>query len=72
MNPRARHARSVLRDRRRGTVQAYRLRLPNGSVALVRRYAHQNNRASYQVGRAHIYGAWPPDSKIINECCRWS
>jgi len=72
MNIRARDARTVLRDRRRGTVPAYRLRLPNGAMAMVRRYAHQASRAEYRVRNGRIYGEWPPATDTIRECCRWS
>lgn len=72
MNPRTIQARSVLRDRRRGTIPAYRLRLPNGALAMVRRYAHQADRASYKVRHGMVYGVWPPNEVTIGELCRWS
>lgn len=72
MNARTRQARTVLRDRRRGTVPAYRMPLPNGSAAWVRRYAHQPDRAAYRVRRGSVYGVWPPTRDTVTECCRWS
>jgi len=77
MNPRTRHARTVLRDRRRGIPPAYRLRLASGAVVVVRRrsaprgsnYAYY---AEYQVRYATLSGPWPPDDETLRECARWS
>lgn len=77
MNANARRARAVLRDRSRGTIPAYRLRLPNGVTILVRKRPAPRGSsfryyADYRARYAQMSGPWPPDQMTIDECCHWS
>jgi hypothetical protein len=72
MNRRTTNRRNIIRHRRRGTIPTLRWTMPTGATVKVARSPFRQDRASYDVRHATVYGPWPVDHKTMREVQRWS